>query len=59
MGRKRLPKAAKKVGIAGKVSPPLKKAIRDIAAAEHRTESQTLELIIEESPRVKEITKAA
>ena len=51
MGRKALPEM--KVQIASRVAPGIKAAIDVVAVAEKRTTSQTIEILLEESPRVK------
>jgi len=51
MGRKALPES--KVQIASRVAPRIKTAIVAITEAERRTESQVIEILLEESPRVR------
>lgn len=51
MGRKSLPEA--KIQIASRVAPRVKLAIDAVAVAEKRTTSQVIEILLEESPRVK------
>lgn len=51
MGRKSLPDA--KIQIASRVAPQIKSAIDAVAVAEKRTTSQVIEILLEESPRVK------
>lgn len=51
MGRKSLPET--KVQIASRVSPAIKVVIDAVAKTEKRTPSQVIEILLEESPRVK------
>lgn len=50
MGRKALPE--NKAQIASRVAPRVKSAIDAVAVAEKRTTSQTVAILLEESPRV-------
>jgi hypothetical protein len=51
MGRKTLPDA--KIQIAARVAPRIKAVIDAVVIAEKRTASQVVEILLEESPRVK------
>lgn len=51
MGRKTLPDA--KIQIAARVAPRIKAAIVAVASQERRTESQVIELLLEDSPKLK------
>lgn len=49
----RLKQKHTKAQIAARVSPLVKMAIESVAKDERRTESQTIEILLEESPRIK------
>lgn len=49
----RLKQKQTKTQIAARVSPLVKIAIETVAKEERRTESQTIEILLEESPRIK------
>lgn len=51
MGRK--PSDNKRVQLMGRVPPALKAALEEVAAKEHRSTSQMLEIVLYESPRLK------
>lgn len=53
MGRKALSAADKLVMVGGAVPPIIKSLVNKMAKAEHRTASQIVRLLLEESPRVK------
>lgn len=49
----RLKQKQTKAQIAARVSPLVKIAIEAVAKEERRTESQTIEILLEESPRIR------
>lgn len=51
MGRPKLPET--KPQVAGRVAPKIKAAVKAVATRERRTESQTIELLLEQSPKVR------
>jgi hypothetical protein len=51
MSRPRVPEPKRQ--IAARVSPSIKAAIQVFASRERRTESQAIELLLEESPKIK------
>lgn len=50
MGRPKLPARKKQIG--SRVAPGIKAAIEFIAKTERRTESQAIELLLEDSPKI-------
>lgn len=51
MGRPKLPESKRQ--IAARVAPRIKAAIEVFASRERRTESQAIEILLEESPKIK------
>jgi hypothetical protein len=51
MGRPKVPEPKRQ--IAARVAPKIKAAIEIFASRERRTESQAIELLLEESPQIK------
>lgn len=55
MGRPKLLET--KPQVAGRVAPRIKAAVKAVATKERRTESQTIELLLEQSPKVRAYLK--